>query len=67
MSVLFIVVPLAIVFAAVAVGVFIWAARSGQFDDVQTPGVRVLFDDDSGPTGRPSLERQNGGEGKEQS
>lgn len=54
MSVLFIVVPIALVIAAVAVGAFIWSARSGQFDDLDTPGVRVLFDDegDSAPSKR---------------
>jgi cbb3-type cytochrome oxidase maturation protein len=25
---------------------FIWAARSGQFDDTYTPSVRVLLDDE---------------------
>ncbi len=38
--------PLALLIAAIAVGFFIWAARSGQFDDLETPAVRILFDDD---------------------
>ena len=46
MSVMFVLLPVGVLFAAVAVGVFIWAARSGQFDDLDTPGVRVLHDDD---------------------
>jgi cbb3-type cytochrome oxidase maturation protein len=46
MTVLFVVLPLAIVFAGGAVVAFIWAARSGQFDDLQTPPVRILHDDD---------------------
>ena len=25
---------------------FIWAVRSGQFDDTSSPPVRILFDDD---------------------
>ena len=28
---------------------FIWATRSGQFDDLSTPGVRVLFDEEAAP------------------
>lgn len=51
MSVLFLVVPLALLIAAGAVWAFIWATRTGQFDDLATPGVRVLFDDE--PTGKP--------------
>jgi cbb3-type cytochrome oxidase maturation protein len=33
----------------VAVGflfAFIWAVRSGQYDDLQTPSMRILHDDD---------------------
>jgi cbb3-type cytochrome oxidase maturation protein len=41
-----ILLPLALCFAAAALGVFIWAALSGQYDDVHTPAVRVLHDDE---------------------
>jgi cbb3-type cytochrome oxidase maturation protein len=51
MEVLFILLPVAVALAAVAVGVFIWAARSGQFDDLETPGIRMLHDDEPGPRG----------------
>jgi cbb3-type cytochrome oxidase maturation protein len=37
---------LAILIAAVAVGAFAWAARKGQFDDLETPAHRMLIDDD---------------------
>ena len=46
MIVLFLVLPLALIFAGGAVGAFIWAARKGQFDDLVTPAVRILHDDD---------------------
>jgi cbb3-type cytochrome oxidase maturation protein len=46
MDVLFILLPLALAFAAVAAVVFVWAARSGQFDDLSTPAIRALQDDD---------------------
>jgi len=46
MSVLFVVIPLALVVALVAVGAFVWVVRSGQFDDLDSPPVRMLFDDD---------------------
>ena len=45
MSVLYIVLPLALLFVAIAVGAFVWATRRGQFDDLDTPAVRVLHDD----------------------
>lgn len=45
MEVLFIVVPLALVIAGAAVGAFVWATRRGQFDDLETPAMRMLTDD----------------------
>ena len=38
-----------VVLAAVA-GIFVWAVRSGQFDDLDTPAVRILTDDDESDT-----------------
>ena len=46
MNIVLILVPLALLIASGAVGAFIWAARRGQFDDLDTPPRRVLFDDD---------------------
>jgi cbb3-type cytochrome oxidase maturation protein len=48
-SVLYIVVPVALVLVAGALGAFVWAARRGQFDDVTTPAVRAIVDDDPPP------------------
>lgn len=46
MSVLYVVVPLAILLAAAAVWGFVWATRRGQFDDLDTPAHRMLHDDE---------------------
>jgi len=46
MSVIYILLPLVLVLAIVAVIAFIWAVRGGQFDDLDTPAVRVLHDED---------------------
>ncbi|MHB8897754.1 MAG: cbb3-type cytochrome oxidase assembly protein CcoS [Thermoguttaceae bacterium] len=46
MSVVYILLPVAVVLAIVAVSGFIWAVRRGQFDDLDTPPVRALHDDD---------------------
>ena len=52
MSVLFIAVPAALAFAGCAVLAFLWASRSGQLDDLDTPPLRMLEDDaaSSGPS-----------------
>jgi cbb3-type cytochrome oxidase maturation protein len=47
MTVLFIVLPLALLASGLAVAAFIWAAQSGQLDDLTTPAYRVLEDDDA--------------------
>jgi len=46
MSILFALIPLAIALLALAVWAFFWAVRSGQFDDLDTPAVRILLDDE---------------------
>lgn len=52
MSVMYIVLPLALIFAGVFVVAFIWAVRHGQLDDLETPAARMLFDDDVPVSGR---------------
>lgn len=52
MSVLWIVLPLAIVLAAIAVAAFLWVVRSGQFDDLDSPAWRMVLDDDDTPAPR---------------
>ena len=54
---MFILLPVALLFAAGALLAFIWAARSGQFDDLVTPGLRILHEDEPGPAVPP---RQGG-------
>lgn len=45
MAVLYIVLPLALVIAAAAVGAFIWMVQGGQMDDLDSPAMRILYDD----------------------
>lgn len=46
MSVLYVVLPLALLVIAGAVLAFVWSARSGQYDDMDTPAVRILHDEE---------------------
>lgn len=46
MSVLFVLVPVAILLVAVFVGAYVWSSRSGQFDDLTTPAMRAVHDDE---------------------
>ncbi|CAH0539861.1 cbb3-type cytochrome oxidase assembly protein CcoS [Vibrio marisflavi] len=46
MASLFILIPIAIILVCVAAGIFIWAVRSDQFEDLERQGHNILFDDD---------------------
>ena len=46
MSALFILIGVSLLVAAGFLGAFLWATRTGQFDDDYTPSVRMLFDDE---------------------
>lgn len=46
MSVIYIALPAAIALAAAALLAFAWATREGQLDDLDTPPVRMLHDDE---------------------
>ena len=46
MSVIFLVLPLALLIVAAGVAAFVWAARRGQYDDLETPAIRAIQDDD---------------------
>jgi cbb3-type cytochrome oxidase maturation protein len=45
MSVVFVVLPLALLIVGAAVWAFVRASLSGQFDDLETPALRMLHDD----------------------
>ena len=45
MSVIIILVIIGIIVAGLFLLGFIWAVKSGQYDDMYSPSVRVLFDD----------------------
>jgi cbb3-type cytochrome oxidase maturation protein len=44
-TILFALVPLALALLGLAIAAFLWAVRAGQFDDLDTPAVRILLDD----------------------
>lgn len=45
-SSLYILIPLSVLLVFVIAGLFWWSVRSGQFDDMEGPGFKVLMDDD---------------------
>jgi len=47
MSSIYILIPIAMIFVAIAVIVFFWAVKSNQYDDLDREGSNILFDDDT--------------------
>ena len=45
MSILIILIPVSVLLVAMAIWAFLWAVDNGQFDDLDTPSLNVLFDD----------------------
>jgi len=50
MEVIYGLIPGMVILGLLAVGVLFWAARSGQFDDLEGDAQRILMDDDELPT-----------------
>lgn len=50
MSIIAILIPLGIVLVGGAAWAFVWAVNHGQFDDLESPAYRILFDDDDEPS-----------------
>lgn len=54
MEVIILLILISLALAGAFLGVFLWAARSGQFEDTTTPAMRILADD---PPSRPAAGR----------
>jgi cbb3-type cytochrome oxidase maturation protein len=46
MNILLVLIPVTLVVVGVAVALFFWAVNHQQFDDLDSPGVLPLMDDD---------------------
>jgi cbb3-type cytochrome oxidase maturation protein len=49
MNILFLLIPLGLVLVALMIWAFFWAVKGGQFDDLESPAVQILLDDDRKP------------------
>jgi cbb3-type cytochrome oxidase maturation protein len=45
-NILIVLIPLSLLLLGIAVAAFFWAAGDGQFDDLDTPAHRILWDDE---------------------
>jgi cbb3-type cytochrome oxidase maturation protein len=57
-NILYLLIPLALLIAGSAVLAFTWSVRSGQFDDLDTPPMRVITEDRDPATRGPGSDRR---------
>lgn len=60
MEILVLLIPMAIILGGLFIGAFIWSARKGQYDDLETPKFRMLLDDNKIKTGITPTSRKEG-------
>ena len=46
MSILYMLIPIAVLLIAGAIWFFVWSVRTGQFEDLEGPAYRILMDAD---------------------
>ncbi|SEL92247.1 cytochrome oxidase maturation protein, cbb3-type [Colwellia chukchiensis] len=46
MSIIYVLIPIAILLTAIGIYVFFWAVKTEQFEDLEKQGMSILFDDD---------------------
>jgi cbb3-type cytochrome oxidase maturation protein len=46
MNIFYLLIGVSLLVALIFLALFIWAVKSGQYDDYETPSYRILFDDE---------------------
>jgi cbb3-type cytochrome oxidase maturation protein len=54
MSIIYVLIPIAMLFVLIAVSIFFWAVKSEQFDDLDRQSVSILFDEDENSMNKKS-------------
>lgn len=50
MDIIYLLLPVALIIVLIIIGIFFWAVKSDQFDDLEGPAHRILMDDDDADT-----------------
>lgn len=56
MEIVYLLIPVSVALVFAIAAAFWWSVRSGQFDDLEGPGFRILMDDDKLPPATPVAE-----------
>ena len=47
MEIIYVLIPIAMIFVVIAIALFFWSVKSNQFDDLDREGINILFDEDT--------------------
>jgi len=59
MNIIYLLIPLALIIAALLIWLFMWAIKTNQFDDLEGPAYKILMDDDKIETEKTTPEKNN--------
>lgn len=58
MPALYIMIPIAVIVVALCIWLFFWSVNTGQYDDLDSPAHRILFDDED-PAHKAGISQAN--------
>lgn len=61
MSIIYVLIPIAVLFVLIGLGIFFWAVRAKQFDDLDKEAFSILFDENSKPATAKQPAAKNSG------
>jgi cbb3-type cytochrome oxidase maturation protein len=65
MNIIYVLIPLSVLLMLLAIGAFFWAMRNDQFEDLDTPALDILDEDDEPAEGRRSIDGAKASHGTE--
>lgn len=66
MDIVILLIPIAIILAGFAIWAFFWSVNSGQFDDLESPAHRILYDDDEDLIPEDARQKKDNSESEDQ-
>lgn len=58
MSIIYVLIPIAVLFVMLGLAIFFWAVRSKQFEDLDKEGFSILFDEQQAEAKTPANAQQ---------
>jgi len=58
MNILYLLIGVSLFAALIFLAMFIWAVKTGQYDDNYTPSIRILFEDDDKEEGEEKEKKE---------